>query len=594
VPTFPRTRASFPKADAASWWGAILAGLAYSLLTSLSLPPIDFWPLAFAAIVPLLWAGCRIKRPVLGALLVGLGTLPMWFFQQAWLINVSAPGYPFLCLYLAAYPTVFVWIIAQLRRVDWPIPTSLIAAITWTALEVVRGEIIFDGYAWFQVGHPLIASPFLSNPAALLGAYTISFLVAALSGAVADAAGWAGINRQQGGIGALVIALFWLTLSLIARPSAESAEARDFRVGVVQTNLPQDNKMSWPIAERVKDFNRFKDLTRTAAAVEPKPDLIVWPETMFPGRALNPEAVKAERDLGVHFLLPRTPDQSEPARVDADRFANELQQLQRQLATPMLVGAIGIDGDYTAYLREVLSSDSPRKPLTPIRRYNSSFVISGGLVTDRYDKAELTPFGEFIPYVWRWPSLQQMVLDLGAQGMAFDLAMGRRIGGVTIPPPVASSRSIRVATPICFEGTKSDLCRRLVIGADAAGRASAIVNMSNDGWFSWWDGGREQHLLASRWRCVELRVPMIRCVNTGVSCLIDRTGRITNDRLIDRPENTRRADGVLVGSVRVDPSRPRTLFERLGMLPAYTLTLLATLLTLTLWIRRRRALVMTV
>lgn len=592
--TFRRSRASFPKADAATWWGLLLAGACFGLLTSLSLPPVDFWPLTFVAIVPLMWAGCRTRTPAPGAVLAGLGTLPAWFLQQAWLTNVSAPGYPFLCVYMAAYPAIFVWIIAQARRVDWVIPMWLVAPLAWTMLEVVRGEIVFDGYAWFLLGHPLIHSPVLAHPAAVFGAYAVSFLCAALAGAVADAAGWAGVPRQLGGLGAAATAVAWAVLSIIGAPAAESSEARDVRVGVVQTNLPQDNKISWPIYQRLKDFGRFKELTRLVAATDPPPDVIVWPETMFPGRALNPEAVKVERDLGVHFLVKGSGTSTE--RVDADRFATELQALQAQLKVPMLVGAIAIDGDYAGYLRAALGPDAGLPPPPGlIRRYNSSFVIAGGAVVDRYDKAELTPFGEIIPYVWRWPALQQMVLDLGAQGMAFDLAIGSRIRGVLVPETARaggdSAGGFRVATPICFEATKASLCRRLVLGSGPEQRSDALVNVSNDGWFGWWDGGREQHLLASRWRCVELRVPMVRSVNTGVSSIIDRRGGVVTERLLDRPEGARRVDGVLAGTIRIDPGRSPTVFERVGMIPAYAATLAGAAGTLVLWLRRRRSVV---
>ena len=150
--------------------------------------------------------------------------------------------------------------------------------------------------------------------------------------------------------------------------------------------------------------------------------------------------------------------------------------------------------------------------------------------------------------------------------------------------------SVRAATPICFEATKADLCRRLIIG-DGTGRASLFVNLSNDGWFSFWDAGRRQHLQAARWRCVEMGVPMVRAVNTGASVAIDRRGRITNDRLIDRPAvsgGSMRVDGVLVAQVRVDSERRPTIFERVGMVPAYGVFVLSVLGSAAFWIRRRR------
>lgn len=562
-----------------------------------------------------MWAGCRVRSgggALVAGLWTGIGTLPLWFLESVWLVNVTREGYPALAIYLSIYPALFVWAIGVARRTDWPIPMSVIAPVMWTGLEVLRGEIVFDGYAWYLAGHPLIDAPLLAAPAAIFGAYFVSFLCAALAGAIADAAGWSGVHRPIGGVSAGIWCMVWAVAAWVGSPSGSAPRAgtevsgsavgggnggaRDIRLAVVQTNLPQDNKMGWSVTEQLKDFQRFVELTRLAGAVQPAPDAVVWPETMFPGRALNESAARAEKELGLYYEVPKAP-QTPDGRMDAWRFHDELLKLQKELGVPMLVGSIAIEGDYANYVRR--SIEEGRKPAPErrsisgyIRRFNSVMLIHNGLVReDRYDKMELTPFGEIIPYVWRWPEAQQMVLSLGAQGMSFDLAMGARARGIDIPL-VGQGRmlSVRAATPICFEATKADLCRRLIIG-DGTGRASLFVNLSNDGWFSFWDAGRRQHLQAARWRCVEMGVPMVRAVNTGASVAIDRRGRITNDRLIDRPAvsgGSMRVDGVLVAQVRVDSERRPTIFERVGMVPAYGVFVLSVLGSAAFWIRRRR------
>jgi apolipoprotein N-acyltransferase len=143
----------------------------------------------------------------------------------------------------------------------------------------------------------------------------------------------------------------------------------------------------------------------------------------------------------------------------------------------------------------------------------------------RYDKIELTPFGEVLPYLGSWSWLREWGKDnLGAAGMLFDLTPGMHETVFTLR--TAAGAEYHAVTPICFEATRARLCRRLVRRAGPG--PVVIINLTNDGWFSGFDPAREQHLLAARWRCIELGVPMVRAANTGVSSAIDPRGRVTD------------------------------------------------------------------
>jgi apolipoprotein N-acyltransferase len=234
-------------------------------------------------------------------------------------------------------------------------------------------------------------------------------------------------------------------------------------------------------------------------------------------------------------------------------------------------------------------------------RYNSVFLVWQGRVqVDRYDKISLTPFGEVIPYVWRWPGLQKLIMNVGAGGMKFDLTSGsaltvfeapvsrskiETVAGPMTPTAAAHSDEDRtrvpVVTPICFEATKSDLCRRLVYEGGAR-RAAIIINMSNDGWFGDLMGGREQHLLAARWRCVELGLPMVRAVNTGISCSIDARG-VLRKYGPDGQTQAVNVDGVLVDTVALAPIDGATIFARCGNAFGWIVLVLAALSPVLSW-----------
>lgn len=586
-----------PTAPVHKLWRFLLAGLAYAALSVMAYPPSALWPIALLAPLPLVWAGCRSRgRPIRAGLLAGLGTLPFWIMGHMYLVQVTAEGYPALCVYLALYPMIFVAALDILLRMFARTPAAILAPLAWCGLELIRGEIVFTGYPWYLAGQPLIDVPFLAAPAAVGSVYLVSFLVLGLCGAAADAAGWSGRRRSGGGLAAGIWASLWLALALIGS-LWPSPPTQSVRVAVVQTNLPQDNKVSWPIASKVADFRRFMELTRKAALSVPTPDVILWPETMFPGLALNADAVEEiNRRVGPYEL--ETPVQINEGEavsfLDRDYFYRELVALHKDLGVPLMVGGLA---------REMWQLDRP---------YNSAFVIqNGGVDPARYDKMDLTPFGEVIPYVWRWPELQQRVLSLGAGGMSFDLLAGqepkvltlglKRSGSAststsvtaapasaasTASPTPAAPSSVRLAAPICFEGTKPATCRRLAMGA-AQGPAAAFINLSNDGWFSDYTG-REMHLQCARWRCVEMGLPMVRAVNTGISAVIDSRGRLTavGPTPAERPD---RVDGVLIADVPMVTPGSNTIFSRAGFVPVLVLLgLLAGLVPACQWSGRKR------
>ncbi|HYE03162.1 MAG TPA: apolipoprotein N-acyltransferase, partial [Phycisphaerales bacterium] len=554
-------------------WTACLGGLGYTLLSILAFPPVGLWPLAVLAPLPLvLTALAGWRRPGRAAVWAGLGTVPFWAFEQVWLWEVTPAGYPLLCLSLAGFPALFVWLVARASRRTPRVPEWLLVAIAWTGVEVLRGEIVLTGYPWYLAAHPLIAAPGLARPASLLGTYLVSFLAvlpAALAGELV-------LARRAGRHGALLarrlalpvlLVAAWLGGALLAAPAPTGGSAA---IAVIQTNVPQNNKMVWSIERRLRNFARFIELTRQAARASPSPELIIWPETMFPGEMLNPEAVAVLERAGLQWPAPPGPD-SRP--IAATAFASSLLMEQAELGIPMLVGAVAAEG-----LEVVRDAEGRFERLRQQRRYNSAFLIIEGQVSEqRYDKEHLTPFGEIIPVLWRWPALQRLALDLGAQGMTFDLAWGtgHRPITVTLPPGPAgprrppgashaegSDRVLRLAAPICFEATQAGLCRSLTY---QGGRpvVDLLANLSNDGWFGGFDGVRRQHMQVAAWRCVELGLPMVRAVNTGHSCWIDQRGRV-RDWLPAREDGILRAEIPLGGR--------GTVFGRVGGVFAWIIT----------------------
>lgn len=545
-------------------WAAAAAGAAHGLLVTLAMPPVDGWPLVFVALLPLVWAALHGRsRPGKTGLWAAAGMLPFWLWTHRWVIPVTAVGYAPMNLFLSLFTLLFVWIVGRAALRFPRLPLSVAVPVVWAGLEFFRGSVALSGYPWQLLGHPLVEAGALAAPASALGAYFVSFLAAAVNGAIADAF-LATPRRRRAACSALAAVAAVFALAAAVRSAARPPDGNRVRIALVQTNIEQDNKKDWLPEQRVADWYRFEDLTRHAAALEPKPSLIVWPESMFPGYFLDAESVEEERRAKLVWHL--TGDDGQTRAMATTAFAARLAEVQAELGVPMLVGAIAADN-----LRIGTKPDGALD-LTFDHRYNSAFLVRGGLVEEaRYDKISLTPFGEVMPYISNWDWLERQLLAIGASGMSFNLSPGT-------DPTVFEVRSrtlgdapreldLRFAAPICFEIIRPEVCRDLVY--DARGRrADLLVNISNYGWFGDVDAAREHVLQISRWRAVELGVPVVVAANTGISAVIDANGRVLASG-IDGGGRAR-VGGVLTGDVPIPHPSQTTIFGKIGDLFGWT------------------------
>lgn len=140
--------------------------------------------------------------------------------------------------------------------------------------------------------------------------------------------------------------------------------------------------------------------------------------------------------------------------------------------------------------------------------YYNSVAALGGDKPQVYRKAHLVPFGEFVPWGFRW-FVDLMHIPLG------DFSRGR-----PGQPPMAVAGQ-RVAVNICYE----DVFGEELIHALPA--ATLMANLSNDAWFGdsfapW------QHLQISQMRALETGRWWLRANNTGITAILDEKGRVVD------------------------------------------------------------------
>ncbi|MFZ4722673.1 MAG: apolipoprotein N-acyltransferase [Phycisphaerales bacterium] len=482
---------------------ALLAALG-SLLICLSVPPIGWWWLAAIAWAPLTLVAVEAsgnrdatRRAVIVAFIVALGR---WMWLELWIREVSDAGWPALAIAMACFDGLYAWAVARSeaspRQARWPLAAR--TAVLLVGCEWFRGRVFLEGYPWFMPAQPLIEWPLLVQGADLIGAAGMGLLPAALAGACADLVGMRR-HARRARIGAIAAASLWL--AAVAYGSARIAGMPEpvgaLRVLAVQTNVSQSNKDAPDRARQDRQFGRLLELTVEGLAAarrsgEPV-DLVAWPETIVPGFGFERDAILLQKQRG---LWP------------ADQYVGPVEALAERTGVPILLGSgafIGLRVEGDRYVWD--------------RQFNSGYLVRGRGDFDRVDKILLTPFGETMPYISRWKWLEQKLLDLGARGMQFNLNAGD--AGRLLEVQGAAG-TVRIGVPICFEDTVSRAVQAIVSAGEGA---SALVNLSNDGWFGDYLPGRAQHEQAARWRTIEHRVAMVRVANTGVTAAFDAAGR---------------------------------------------------------------------
>lgn len=555
------------------WREGVVPGLwitAHSLLMIAASPLFTMtglWPVAFLSLIPLVVASLKLAPLSKRAIIVAyLGFTPWWFVTHFWLINVSLLGMLPLVFILSTFDAAAIAILARIARLNRPAALFLFPLV-WTGSNYFRGEIAGNGYAWGWAVHPLIDAPFIAAPACIIGVYGLTFLLAAFAAAAVFAHSQTGPKKVIAPVG---VALVWAVLGWFGSQIASTPPApTPVRFSIIQTNVPQSNKIDWTIEQENRDFLRFRELTLDAVATSSPPDVVVWPETMAPGMTLAPQALKALNDSGIIIT------HLDGTKQWATSFADWMLDLSLAIRVPLIVGE--------SYVDNLTIEETPdgKIKFKESARYNASFVLREGKIERQwYFKQHLTPFGEVMPYISNWPWLEEKLLTIGAKGMAFNLDEGKDLTVLTVP--ALDGRTIRCVTPICFESTDSPLNLRLLF-ANGERRADVIVNLTNDGWFTFSGITRRQHLQAARWRSLETLTPTVRAANTGISAFIRQDGSVQSSGVKGHPDAVD-LDGILDAEVRLPTRVPP--FAQIGNLPAKVCCILTGLMGLFLLGRR--------
>jgi apolipoprotein N-acyltransferase len=506
-------------------WVLVMTAMASALCTLFSVAPFGFWPAAIASPMLFILIALHAKTTKSAVVWVYLFQVPLWLWLHSWVESVAFAGWIGVGLYMALWAPLFVYLF---RRVQNKLHLSAVvtAPVLWVGLECLRGLVLFDGYPWFLAGLGILDMGPIADIATIGSVWIASFLVLAIAALLATIkhARWWTVTT----VGCVVLALL---VKPVGFYYFIERGVKLFNVAAIQTNVPQSNKVAWSWDRQQSDVATAIELTYQAAAKDPKPELIIWPETMLPGSGF--EVSRKDFEPWDEEFLPLW------------YWSGILRSLAQKVDIPILVGA------QTWFDVHIIEEPNSLR-VTTGKQFNSAVLVFPDGELQRYDKTFLTPFGERIPYLSAIPALQDWVRETFGAAMLFDLHVGGKPERLTLPSvtQLGEEEDITIATPICFEDTVPSVVRNLVWEGKER-KAELLINLSNDGWFGDDAIAHKQHVREARMRCIENRTPMVRVANTGISCYIDMFGRVKEELPVLEP-------GILTVQVRSGVQRPRS------------------------------------
>jgi apolipoprotein N-acyltransferase len=479
----------------------VAVAAASGLFWAAAYPPLEITPLAWVALVPF-FVAVR-ESGWLSAFLAGLAMWMCFFAAHlGWGLGVGGFHLANFVLGAAALGLGFgmlgVALAALARRAPRWVAVSFAAA--WVCGEKLRLELGFASAPWGLLGDSQYRFLPLIQLAAWTGNLGLSFLVAWMNAALADALfRW----RAAHAVRPPAVARLGTALAALAAVVASGALvlARDPPRETLRVALLQAGVYTFgadPPEQRLEVWQRYVRLTQEAA-VE-KPVLVAWPSS------------------------------SVPSLIPADHsMLRELGALARASGAYLLVGSAGQEKSRPGERKSAMA--------------NSAFLISPqGQVTGRYDKIRLLPFNEYVPLrgLVRWPRW--------ISGDVVDELSGKERS-------VFHAGSARFGVLICWENLFGDDFR-----ASAARGVDFMVSMTNEA-FTRSEAAHRQMQAMIVLRAVENGVSIVRPATTGLSFVVDPRGRILTQL---RDAEGRELGAIAAGVAEVPLASERSFYSHAG------------------------------
>lgn len=448
----------------------IAAAVLSSLLFFLSFPKYGNGLFAWVALIPFFVAlrGMTVFQGAVTGFFVGLlfhiGLL--YWIVYVIVLYGNLPYYTgiVLMLLLAAYLSLYFAVFAAgiIHLKNHSIPFILSAPVLWVILEFVKSNL-FTGFPWENLSYSQYLHHHLIQIADIAGGYSISFAIVLVNVIGYDLMD---VRKERKKVYTEIVLGVTLISAIYGYGVLRSKQVDEAvrKAPSMRVSLVQGN-----IDQSLKWNQTYQketiDIYRSlslASLRDSSPGMTIWPETAVP----------------FYFQ-------------EVDDFHRRIVSLAVESGNWLLFGS----PSYT---------DSQGR----LSFLNTAYLLSpSGNLVAQYNKVHLVPYGEYVPLRRFFPFIEKLTAGIG------DFQPGAGFF------PIKAGQH-KIGVLICYEGILSEAGR-----AYKKGGAELLVNITNDAWF-----GRTsapyQHLSMTVFRAVENRLFLARAANTGISAIIDPTGRI--------------------------------------------------------------------
>lgn len=370
-----------------------------------------------------------------------------------------------LAAYLSLYVALFAGGVVYLK--DRRVSPVIAAPLLWTSLEYAKSHLL-TGFPWENLGYSqYLYIPFIQI-SDITGIYGITFVIVFINAIISDLAIAFVRGAGKGEKKRLIMEFLCGGLLLMALWAYGSIRILQVEKELEKAPSLNVSLIQGNIDQSIKWNPQYQNKTLkiykslSVPALPSGSGIIVWPETAAP----------------FYFQ-------------EMDFMAREVVKVARTSGNWLLFGS-------PSYMRE----------RGGVSFLNSAFLLSPeGEIAGRYDKVHLVPYGEYVPLRRLFPFIGKLVAGVG------DFKAGKGYHPLSL-------NNHKVGMLICYEGIFPEAGRTYrQQGADL------LVNITNDAWF-----GRSsapyQHLSMTAFRAVENRLYLLRAANTGITAIIDPTGKI--------------------------------------------------------------------